>query len=55
MTHRLKYELEKNIKYKNDNKRLFLTAQCDLGSVGIEITIFIRKSMNVSGTVIVIF
>lgn len=54
MTHRLKYELGKNIKYTNGNKMLFLTAWCDLSSVENEITIFIRKSLNVSGKAIII-
>lgn len=44
----------KNIKYTNGNKTLFLTAQCDLSSVENEITIFIRKSLNVSGKAITI-
>lgn len=54
MTHRLKYELGKNIEYTNGIKKLFLTAQCDLSSVEIGITIFIRKSLNVSGKAITI-
>lgn len=43
LIHRLKYELGKNTEHTNGIKKLFLTAQCDLSSVEIGITIFISK------------
>lgn len=54
LTHRLKYKQRNNIKYTDGNKKLFLTAQWDLSSVEIGITIFIRKSLNVLGKAIII-
>lgn len=41
-----------DIEYTSGIKKLFLTAPCDLGSVEIGITIFIRKRVNVSGKAI---